>query len=72
LQKILNNNGFVISSTGPGSPGNETTYFGSLTLEAVKKFQCAKGIVCSGDSSTTGYGRVGPMTRSQLNTFIAP
>ncbi|HYC79547.1 MAG TPA: peptidoglycan-binding domain-containing protein [Candidatus Binatia bacterium] len=67
LQQILNKNGFVVSASGPGSPGNETSFFGSLTREAVRKFQCAKGLACSGTESTTGYGRVGPLTRSALN-----
>ncbi len=69
LQQILNRLGFSISATGPGSPGNETNYFGSLTREAVRKFQCAKGITCTGSEGTTGYGRVGPMTRSILNSL---
>jgi hypothetical protein len=67
VQKTLNANGYTVSVSGPGSPGNETSYFGSLTREAVKRFQCSKGIVCSGTESSTGYGRVGPMTRSALN-----
>jgi hypothetical protein len=69
LQKILNQNGFVIASAGPGSPGSETNYFGTLTREAVRKFQCAKEIVCEGSEATTGYGRVGPMTRNALNNI---
>ena len=63
LQKMLNASGFTIASSGPGSPGEETTIFGPLTQDAVKKFQCAKEIVCSGDASTTGYGAIGPRTR---------
>ncbi|OGE73786.1 MAG: hypothetical protein A3I07_02300 [Candidatus Doudnabacteria bacterium RIFCSPLOWO2_02_FULL_42_9] len=69
LQQILNKTGFTISVSGPGSPGSETRYFGSLTREAVRKFQCAKEIVCSGDEATTGYGRIGPKTRSVLNSL---
>lgn len=69
VQQILNRNGFVITVSGGGSPGNETSYFGSLTREAVRRFQCAKGIACSGTEATTGYGRVGPATRSALNSL---
>ncbi len=69
LQQILNANGFIITTSGGGSPGHETNYFGSLTREAVKKFQCAKGIVCDGNEATTGYGRVGPNTRNALNSL---
>ncbi len=69
VQQILNRNGFIITQSGGGSPGNETSYFGSLTREAVRRFQCTKGIVCSGTEATTGYGRVGPATRSALNSL---
>ncbi len=66
LQQILNQKGFTLASSGPGSQGNETLYFGSLTREAVRRFQCAKNIVCSGDESSTGFGLVGPRTRAAL------
>src|SRR5688572_25351326 len=66
LQRLLNAKGFAVAASGPGSPGNETTRFGALTLDAVRRFQCAKSIVCSGDPATTGYGRVGPRTRAAL------
>lgn len=42
-------------------------YFGSLTEKAVKAYQCAHGIVCSGTPQTTGYGRVGPATKAHIN-----
>jgi peptidoglycan hydrolase-like protein with peptidoglycan-binding domain len=44
--------------------GNATGYFGPLTQEAVQKWQAAHGIVSSGTPDTTGYGAVGPSTRS--------
>ena len=66
LQQMLNKAGFPVASSGPGSAGNETEYFGSLTQTAVRRFQCAKGIVCSGSEITTGYGLVGPKTRAAL------
>ncbi len=69
LQKILNANGYVVATSGAGSPGNETAMFGKLTREAVRKFQCAKLSVCDGSESTTGFGRVGPMTRASLNAL---
>lgn len=52
--------------------GNDTGYFGPLTEEAVKKFQCAERIVCSGTLLTTGYGVVGPLTRTALNRCTLP
>ncbi len=64
IQKFLNSNGAVIASTGAGSPGNETSYFGGLTRAAVSKFQAANGI-----SPTAGYW--GPMTRAKANTMCS-
>lgn len=68
LQQILNTKGYQVALSGSGSPGNESTYFGSLTSLALKKFQCAKLAVCSGDINTTGYGATGPRTRAALNS----
>jgi len=45
-----------------------TGYFGPATLAAVKKFQCALGIVCSGSS----YGIVGPRTQAALSGGAIP
>ncbi|GEM_PF-2442411 len=47
--------------------GNDTGFFGPLTQNALKKFQCDQGIVCSGTPNETGYGVVGRMTRERLN-----
>jgi hypothetical protein len=67
LQQFLNTRGFTVADSGPGSPGNETTIFGNLTVKAVQKFQEYYGIVSSGTPDTTGYGRVGPKTRAKIN-----
>lgn len=67
LQKFLNAQGFVLATTGPGSPGNETDYFGKGTQKAIQAYQCQNKIVCDGDPSSTGYGLVGKMTRGSLN-----
>ncbi len=66
LQKILNANGYQLAASGPGSPGNETTKYGSLTRDAIRRFQCAQNITCTGDEGTTGYGFVGKRTRTAL------
>jgi len=54
LQNTLVDKGYL-SATPNG-------YFGPATLAAVKKFQCAQNIVCSG----TAYGVVGPKTQAAL------
>ncbi len=66
LQQMLNAAGFILATSGPGSPGNETTKFGALTYTALKKFQCAQGIACSGEEATTGYGLLNAATRAAL------
>jgi len=59
LQKLLNANGYIVATTGSGSAGIETIYFGPATKAAVIKFQIAKGI-----SPIAGY--VGSITRLAL------
>lgn len=71
LQKTLNGKGYVIAPDGPGSPGNETQKFGSLTRVAVRSFQCAQMQICDGDEHSTGYGFVGAKTRAALASASA-
>lgn len=66
LQETLNRLGYTITTKGDGSPGRESTLFGPMTRVAVKKFQCATHIACSGSEKTSGYGAVGPKTRLAL------
>ncbi len=47
-----------------------TGYFGLLTQGGVQKFQIQQGIVSSGSPATTGFGRVGPVTRDRLNVVM--
>lgn len=46
--------------------GQITGYFGLLTQLAVQAYQRANGIVASGTWDTTGYGALGPQTRSTI------
>jgi peptidoglycan hydrolase-like protein with peptidoglycan-binding domain len=59
LQQWLNANGYTVAASGVGSSGNETTYFGTLTKNAVAKYQLAKGI-------TPPAGYFGPKTRASV------
>lgn len=68
LQQFLNTHGFIVASSGPGSPGKETDRLGPLTVKAVQKFQEKYNIAKPGEP---GYGRVGPKTRAKINEFSA-
>lgn len=46
-------------------------FYGPLTVAAVQRFQCKRGIVCSGSAETNGYGRVGPRTLAEVHASIA-
>ena len=59
LQKYLNAQGFIVSASGAGSLGNETTFFGPATRAALARLQKSKGI-------TPAVGYYGPITRSVL------
>jgi len=59
LQKFLNTHGYILSTTGAGSLGFETNFFGSKTKAAVVKFQVANSLV--------GDAIVGPLTRGKIN-----
>lgn len=68
LQKILNSSPeTAIRSTGIGSSGQESTYFGALTRDAVVRFQEKyRGEILTPNGLVSGTGYVGPSTRSVL------
>lgn len=59
LQKFLNEFGYTVATTGPGSPGQETEFFGGLTKAAVIKLQKVYKL------PQTGF--FGPLTRQVAN-----
>ncbi len=61
LQVYLNTHGFPVASTGPGSLGNETNRFGTLTRAALIRFQ-------KGNNITPAVGYFGPLTRVLVNS----
>lgn len=60
LQLFLNDNGYPIAASGPGSSGDESIYFGPKTAAALMKFQTAHGL------PATGY--FGKLTQALLKT----
>jgi peptidoglycan hydrolase-like protein with peptidoglycan-binding domain len=64
LQKILNAEGFLIADSGPGSLGNESTYFGVKTKLALIKYQ---NFYRADIGITAGTGYFGPATIKFIN-----
>lgn len=53
----------LCNASGPGSPGNETEFFGDLTSIALVRFQKDRGI-------TPAVGFFGPITRGVVVRMI--
>lgn len=71
LQRYLNWAGFTVASSGVGSSGNETQYFGTLSANAVVRWQNANSaqvLTPLGLSSGTGYW--GPSSFNQYVTIV--
>ena len=62
LQKLLNENGYQLASSGVGSAGSETPFFGALTRAALSKFQAAHGVA-------PAIGYFGPITRTTIKSL---
>ena len=69
LQRYLNSHGFAIAATGSGSPGQESTYFGMLTFNALAAFQQAHAAeILAPFKLTKGTGVFGPATIKYINS----
>lgn len=64
LQKFLNDNGFLLGTSGPGAPAEETQLFVERTRTALRYFQNAFGL-------TSERGRAGPKNRFFINNLLA-
>ena len=72
LQKFLNSNGFTVATTGPGSPGHESTRFGTHTIAALKLFQEAHADeILAPSGSSKSNGQFGPNTIKLINKMLA-
>ena len=72
LQQFLNTHGFVLTTDGPGSPGQETNLFGLLTEDAVKRFQATYAneiLVPLNLTTPTGYW--GQSSIKQANALLS-
>lgn len=74
LQKLLNQNVQTrVAVTGDGSLGNETTYFGALTADAVSRYQeLYASEILTPLGLTTGTGLAGTKTLTRINGGITP
>lgn len=73
LQKLLNNDPDTkVATSGVGSPGEESSYFGALTRAAVIRFQEKyKNEVLTPAGLSYGTGYVGAMTIKKLNQLAS-
>src|SRR5665213_2845495 len=69
LQTYLDSHGSPLAQTGPGSPGSETAYFGTLTYAALVEFQNAHAAeILMPIGLTRGTGYFGRETRTFVNS----
>ena len=71
LQIFLNKSSDTqVAQSGVGSIGNESTYFGALTLKAVMNFQAKyKSEILDSSGLTAPTGFVGPATLRKINSL---
>jgi len=72
LQIFLNDQGYTVSITGPGSKGQESTYFGPATYRALIKFQDANRVtILVPNGLVRGTGFFGVSSIKVINQILA-
>ncbi|MCX6753393.1 MAG: peptidoglycan-binding protein [Candidatus Nomurabacteria bacterium] len=72
LQIFLNANGFILAKSGAGAPGHETNTFGSLTKEAVKRFQATyRAEILTPQNIKNPTGNFATFTRHVVNGILS-
>jgi peptidoglycan hydrolase-like protein with peptidoglycan-binding domain len=72
LQEFLNKHGYIVATSGSGSPGNESNYFGPRTRLALMKFQEANResiLIPLGITKATGI--FGSATQNFVNNILS-
>lgn len=67
LQQFLNKNGYSLANSGVGSPGNETNFFGILTVNALTQLQEVYKAQIPGIVNEKGV--LGALTLNLINTW---
>jgi hypothetical protein len=72
LQIFLNDLGFTVAKSGPGSKGQETMYFGNATKAALIRFQEYYSTeILKPVGLTKGTGNFGPSTIKKMNRILS-
>lgn len=73
LQQLLNQDpATIVATSGTGSPGAESEYFGAKTATALSRFQEKYATeILAPSRLTRGTGSIGPRTRAKLNQLCA-
>lgn len=71
LQKLLNDKGYTVAEEGPGSPGEETDFYGPATEQAVADFQESYSEeILEPLNLEEGTGFLGEMTREKIMELV--
>lgn len=70
LQRFLNRHGFILATTGAGSVGLETSFFGPRTLASLKEFQSAHNLPVTGVADMRTRQVINSIESNALGTNI--